>query len=421
MRYLYLDNFRGFSRSFIPLKKVNFLVGENSTGKSSVLSVIQLLSSFRFWFDLSFNTELISLGTYDDIVSIAAKNKSCFRLGVIDAAERENFLILTFINEGESPFLSKVSYSVSDIIVNIKLSKNTVAVRRFERLAISIFDNMDSVLQEKGKGFKLLREVGRAARNLPLFILVQEANRFLKIEDKDFHIGQLFTRGPGDESVWLAPIRTRPERIYGPIHPDYSPEGEHTPHLIKDLQSKDATARKFDKFVKKFGFDSGLFESLIAKSYGEGSTKSVAFELDIGLFGKLLNIDSVGYGVSQSLPIVVECFAREKGSFFTIQQPEVHLHPKAQAALGDLFYTMALEKDQSFLVETHSDYIIDRFRLNIGKTNKRLPSQVLFFERSKSGNTLFPIEILEDGSLSPDQPQSYRDFFVKEELQLLDL
>ncbi len=46
---LYIDNFRGFDDTYIPLKEVNFFVGENSTGKTSILSLINLLYDYSFW------------------------------------------------------------------------------------------------------------------------------------------------------------------------------------------------------------------------------------------------------------------------------------------------------------------------------------------------------------------------------------
>ena len=422
MRLLYLDNFRGFDDSCIPLKKVNFLVGENSTGKSSVLSIIQLLSSFRFWFDLNFNTEVVSLGTFEDIVSVSSKDKTYFNIGIIDKSDKhESTIALSFKSNGGQPALASFSYSVGNEVVKVKFAKKGIYYKRLDKSCCTSTDGTLNrfIKDESSKGFKLLKELGDSAQTLPLIILTQEVSRILNLDAEDSHFGQLFSRGSGDEAIWLAPIRTAPERIYGPIHPSFSPEGSHTPHLIKSLLAKTSSGKDFKKFIDKFGIDSGLFDSLATKKYGTGDGAS--FELDVELFGKMLNISTVGYGVSQSLPIVVECFAREKSSYFSIQQPEVHLHPKAQAALGDLFYFMSTEKEHMFLIETHSDYIIDRFRLNLNREDKVPSSQILFFEQSESNNHVIPIEIREDGSLSSEQPKGYRDFFIKEEMQLLDI
>jgi predicted ATPase len=163
-----------------------------------------------------------------------------------------------------------------------------------------------------------------------------------------------------------------------------------------------------------------LFESLSIKQYGRGATSP--FELDVIIKGKALNINNVGYGVSQSLPVIVELFARPKGACFTIQQPEVHLHPKAQAFLGDLFFELAVKERKKFFVETHADFAIDRFRLKYLDGNSSKPkAQVLFFERGDEGNRAYQLEIAENGKLPLEQPKGYRDFFIRENMKLLDL
>jgi predicted ATP-dependent endonuclease of OLD family len=87
MRILYLDNFRGFSNAFIPIKDVNFLLGENSTGKTSLLSIMYLLSTPHFWFGQAFNTEQFQFGTFKDIVSITSPDRTYFKIGVFECKD----------------------------------------------------------------------------------------------------------------------------------------------------------------------------------------------------------------------------------------------------------------------------------------------------------------------------------------------
>ena len=47
--YIFVDNFRGFRDTCIPITDVNFLVGENSTGKTSILGLLKLLAGPRFF------------------------------------------------------------------------------------------------------------------------------------------------------------------------------------------------------------------------------------------------------------------------------------------------------------------------------------------------------------------------------------
>ncbi|KWI50326.1 hypothetical protein WT72_24465 [Burkholderia pseudomultivorans] len=151
-----------------------------------------------------------------------------------------------------------------------------------------------------------------------------------------------------------------------------------------------------------------------------------------------LSLQNVGYGVSQALPVLVEVFIRGRGAAFNIQQPEVHLHPRAQAAFGDVVAELARTEDKVFFVETHSDFTIDRFRVNVRKNyakdvNKAASldavgetfetegdfGQILFFERCERGNRISSIPILKNGDLSEEQPEKYREFFIHESLSLL--
>ena len=222
------------------------------------------------------------------------------------------------------------------------------------------------------------------------------------------------------EIVWVAPIRTKPSRTYDQLQSAFSAEGSHTPYLIKRILDSGSEAEKFKEFITRAGAASGLFQSVSIKSFGAEVT--APFELDIVLDDKALSLNTVGYGVSQALPILVELLARSEGSVFAIQQPEVHLHPRAQAALGDVFFEMAVKDKKSFLIETHSDFTIDRFRMNYRNSRSfKLKSQILFFERRNKMNTVAALTIDPKGDLPSDQPDSYRRFFIKEEMHLLGL
>ncbi|MBF0473108.1 MAG: AAA family ATPase, partial [Nitrospirae bacterium] len=69
MKYLYLDNFRGFKKTYIPIKDINFLVGENSTGKTSILGLIKKISQKNFLSELSFNLDELNIRLFDDVIN----------------------------------------------------------------------------------------------------------------------------------------------------------------------------------------------------------------------------------------------------------------------------------------------------------------------------------------------------------------
>ena len=76
---IYLDNFRGFTDTVVPIRQVNFLVGENSTGKTSLLGLLELIASDEFWFSQNFNVGTYVFGGFDDIVSAGADDKKEFK------------------------------------------------------------------------------------------------------------------------------------------------------------------------------------------------------------------------------------------------------------------------------------------------------------------------------------------------------
>ena len=113
------------------------------------------------------------------------------------------------------------------------------------------------------------------------------------------------------------------------------------------------------------------------------------------------DLTHVGVGVSQVLPIVVMSLLSKKGDFFVFEQPELHLHPKVQSRLGDFFICLGLMRRQ-IIVETHSEYLIDKLRLRIAKDrdDEILERSNIYFAEVVDGNTRFvKIKINEYGSI----------------------
>lgn len=438
MKYVYVDNFRGFQDTLVPIKKVNFLIGENSTGKTSILSLLNLLSS-PFLQQYEFNTDEVKFGNFKNIVSIESKNRDYFRFGFItneSSKKNQNNTILTlmtFTEEHDIPFLSQLNYLDNRVEMEFKISAKSIRYRVETAKNIDLSPNgILEIVKSWGEntGEKNLKslidfpfyEKGRVPP--PIDLLISEAYiKTAKGEDFPRRLLSFPYRRLGflRHFVWIAPIRSKPRRTYDSFKYSFSPEGEHSPYLIKKLLTDKKTRKPFLNFIETFGVESNLLNSVEINPFG--NDPSSPFELMVRLNKKLININYVGYGISQSLPLLVEMFSREKGAWFAIQQPEVHLHPRAQAALGILIHNLALSDNKNFLIETHSDYIIDRFRLNCRRNtqDKKIDSQVLYFERTPQGNTVFPVDIEENGNYSENQPQSFRDFFVKEQMDLLAL
>ncbi len=80
-----------------------------------------------------------------------------------------------------------------------------------------------------------------------------------------------------------------------------------------------------------------------------------------------VNWCEAGFGNTQILPIVVELLLAPPGSLILLEQPELHLHPRAQAALGDLLI-LAAQRGMQVVIETHSEHLLLRLRRRLAET-----------------------------------------------------
>lgn len=427
MPILYVDNYRGFQDTYIPLKDVNFFVGENSTGKTSILSLLNILSSFEFWFFSSFNTTEVTLGTFDEMVN---KGQKSFSIGFFGENPKmflniSEAVYMTFINHDGLPLISEFSYIRNDY--NIKIFFKDVLKCKVEKIeensinksySISSFKQWIDHMKTLKRGFKVSEN--NIEHELPLIRKIKAIEE--EIEKKRIIPSIEINLSFGVDVNWIAPIRAKPKRIYESYDLQKPSDGENSPDkLRKILVSKKAESKEIlSKDIIPFGEKSGLFKGIELKSFGTGDLPP--YEINIKLDNQAFKICNVGYGISQILPILVDTFTGVKNQWFFIQQPEIHLHPKAQACIGDLIYDLNVAEDKNFIIETHSEYLINRFRLRFKENRSNTPrSQVLFFERTNTGNKVQPIEIQNNGKYSENQPSSFSDFFIEEDLKLLEL
>jgi predicted ATPase len=122
------------------------------------------------------------------------------------------------------------------------------------------------------------------------------------------------------------------------------------------------------------------------------------------------DLTHVGVGVSQILPIVVMCLLANRETTFVLEQPELHLNPKVQTRLGDFFLSMSLLGKQC-LIETHSEYLINRlrFRAAAAPSDSLSKLMALYFVEKRHGATAYRnVKINEFGAIV-DWPAGFFD------------
>ena len=192
------------------------------------------------------------------------------------------------------------------------------------------------------------------------------------------------------------------------------------PLALRQVLSSDSdSAVQVKNALVAFGKDSGLFNGLKVRDLRK---QGDPFQIQVRNVGPDRNLIDVGYGVSQILPVIFDAAQGKPGQAFLFQQPEVHLHPKAQAEFATAIAGLVGNHDMQAVIETHSDFILDRLRIEARSGEKISPDDVaiLYFERKGTSVKVHEMGLDDQANLT-NVPRGFRDFFLREQRQLLGL
>ena len=83
--------------------------------------------------------------------------------------------------------------------------------------------------------------------------------------------------------------------------------------------------------------------------------------------GPEVPLTDVGFGVSQILPVLTLCYYAPEGSILILEQPEAHLHPKAQSELADVLIDVVKNRNIQIILESHSEHLLLRLMRRIAE------------------------------------------------------
>lgn len=134
-----------------------------------------------------------------------------------------------------------------------------------------------------------------------------------------------------------------------------------------------------------------------------------------------VNIADVGFGVSQILPVLVALLCAKKAQPVYIEQPELHLHPKAQVQLAKII-AKAVNRGVLVIVETHSSLFLRGIQIEVVKGNleKEKVSLNWFTQNNKNGETEISQAILDEYGAFGDWPEDFDETSLKVEQAYLD-
>lgn len=223
-------------------------------------------------------------------------------------------------------------------------------------------------------------------------------------------------------SIHLPGLRGNPERIYkltgtGPRYPGTF---EHyTASLIHEWQETK------DKHLKTLG---DAFHTLeLTGKVGTQKVGDVGIELQVGRLphdrggeADMVSIADVGFGVSQVLPVLVALIVAEPGQLVYLEQPELHLHPRAQVALAHVLADAA-KRGVRVVAETHSSLLLLRVQTLVAEGD--LPSELVklhWFTRREDGVTEIASADLDEAGAYGEWPEDFADISLNSQSRFLD-
>jgi hypothetical protein len=360
------------------LAPITLVLGANSSGKTSLLQMPLLVKqTFRGADRLAHlnlgghRNDLVHLGDYQSVIhNHEVKRQLKLGLSFRDGMTADDPLIdyaVTFIAERGRPFVRRLELSRDGQSYATTRQPNgtyTIDGPGYEPAS------RDRAGRRAFEPLRALSFSGPAVAALgPAGVDVQKISRKLQ--------------QAVDNIAYLGPLREYPERSYmwtGPAPRDLGRKGERTAlALIAEENAQDPPpnesepVRLIDRvstWLKRLG----LADELVLRR--ETSTRS--YELVVVRGKQRANIVDVGFGVSQVLPVIVLAYLMPPGATIIMEQPELHLHPGAQAGLADLLAEVSRERQVQFLVETHSELLFRHMQTLIAE-ERLTPAQCALY------------------------------------------
>ena len=360
---IYLKNFKCFKDEQLPLAPLTVLSGVNGMGKSTVLQSLLMLRQSLISHTSEnegalLNGPLVSLGTADDVLYENADNDDSIGIDIYAENKTKNSFEFTY-SKGNR-ILPNAHHPSQNCET---LARDDFFYLQAERLGPrSSFPCSNHEMQRYNR-------IGNSGEFCAHLLSTNERSSIGS--EMILHESQSINELRLQVEAWMSEVGQNPR-----IH-------------LNDHSRMDSTSMEFS-FVHK-GIPSNNYRA-----------------------------SNVGFGLTYSLPIFVSCLSCKEGGLILIENPEAHLHPKGQIAMGKFLATVAANNAQ-IIVETHSDHVLNGIRIAV-KNKLITPNHVAlhFFNRLNgplTANRVSPA-IDKDGRLN-QWPDGFFDSWEKGLAELL--
>lgn len=427
-----LKNFKCFENTDrIKLSPITILVGPNNSGKSSVISALNILSltsssedkniylkllskeyDYGTFKDISFNHSEDNIIEFSLIAPLPRKKKFIDIEDFIEGRKVKLILRYGYLKQRKEIYLE--SLSLHD---NIGEFFNLIEDRYSKRINTVIRDTpskinrkISSSCYKRGLvyGWRFNYEIYKVLDDditKKMRIISWILDNFIECLTNIYHLGPL--RMPPSRSYLFAGELT--DRIGG--------TGERALLNYATLSRRRAleeveNIQKVNQALYKLGFLSKFEYRKVGERHYEYWTKHPESSF-------WANLADSGFGASQVLPVLILLFTCKQNSIIMIEQPELHLHPAAQAELGSVFVDASINRKIKTIIETHSETLILRLQTEVAKGNLRPKDITVYYvEPKESIHEFIELPLESNGKFINEWP---RGFFEEGYLESIKL
>jgi AAA15 family ATPase/GTPase len=449
LEQLEIENFKCFkSKKTFDFGRITILTGANSSGKSTVMqAILMLIQSADMPFELTINGRFLELGDFREIVNnnditknisfkIKFANKfdyhgryskweigASWHLRDYDEQAQLNTLEVGFENSrfdkhgffktnSDKTFDVKTSYDYlldEDAIEALKLNEN------LKKLNVQILDdgrNVEIKNIDFGSLFRFFEKKIKNKDGAVMLIQDEELVDLIKLQSKLKDIfKELYSQNNfnfiGSQRKELPKnlmFRSGINEVIG--------DGDgYLDQIFKWEKNKSSQLGSLIDNVKFIG----IVDNIKAHSLGGGR-----FEIQVKVKenSQLVSLSNVGSGVSHFLPIAVADLQLSNSSTLLLAEPETHLHPSIQSKFGDYLINQIKNTDKNYIIETHSEYLLNRLRLAIVKGElKKEDLKVYFLENDGEDTAVSNIEFTKSGEIK-NAPQGFFETYLMDTMEI---
>lgn len=436
LKKLRIRNFKGWKDTeSIRMAPISLFFGANSSGKSSIGQFLMMLKQTvespdrKAVFYPGGKNSAVQLGSYQEMVFHRdPENKISFEY---------DWTLPTAIkfkdpNSGQSFGYNQVEFNAEVGLGN--KDQHTLVVDKFqyelkEGDATSLSVGMERKVESKSE-YKVEAEIFALKRNKGRVWYPGAPVRFYGFPDEvvAYHQNADFVQDLNLQHeklfrsiCYLGPLRTKTERLYSwtgmePESVGYS--GESTVAAILAARNRKIsmgykkTAKPFEQIIAMKLKEMSLIEEFKVNPISEQRQE---YEVKVRTKGSKdwVDLPDVGFGISQVLPVLVQCFYAPANSIIIMEQPEIHLHPNAQSALADVMIDVinsrenGNDRDIQLVIETHSEHFLRRLQRRIAEDAVSQKKVSAYFANvSRTPAKLEPLQIDIFGSIQ-NWPESF--------------